>query len=650
MCGIAGIIDLRGGREIDRRALERMSAALVHRGPDEEGLWTEPGIGLASRRLSIIGLADGRQPIFNEDGSVAVVLNGELFDFPERRAELAARGHVFRTACDTELLVHLWEEHGEELFSQLRGQFAFALWDRRRRTLLLARDRMGICPLYWSRQGDWLLFASEIKGLLASGMVSAAADVRGIDQAFTFFAMPTWRTAFQGVSSLSPAHHLKLELAEGAEPPAIRERPYWDLEFPDRGEEFDPTDPRSLVEEFRQTFRRAVEIRLRADVPVVSYVSSGIDSAAVLANTSQLRAAPVPSFTIQLDSPRLDESDRAVRVAQAVGGRPTIVRCDAARLAAVYPNVVRAADSPVVDAAVSGLYCLAQEVHQQGFKVALTGEGADEALAGYPWFKIHKLLRLFDCGQFRPGEMLRRAVARSAAPRAVYANYQKIQDLIGGPYAQGDVYALAATQRRPLYSQEMFERLGGHTAFEDLAFDRAKLARWHPLNQSLYFGYKTMLPGLLVSQRGDRIAMANSVETRYPFLDEEVIALCARVHPRWKLAGLFRDKRLLREAARPWLPAEIVSRRKQMFRAPYGSTFFASPPAYVEQLLSPESLARTGYFNVAEVERRLALFRSPGSASPKRQLEEFGLTAVLATQLWHHFYLGGGLCELPCPC
>ncbi|HVX62708.1 MAG TPA: asparagine synthase (glutamine-hydrolyzing), partial [Pirellulales bacterium] len=319
MCGIAGIVDLRGRREIDRPALQRMSAALVHRGPDDEGLWTEPGIGLASRRLSIVGLADGRQPIFNEDESIAVVFNGELFDFPERRAELITRGHAFRTSCDTELLVHLWEEHGEGLLAHLRGQFAFALWDRRRRTLLLARDRMGICPLYWSRQGDWLYFASEIKGLLASGKVPAAVDLRGIDHAFTFFAMPSGRTAFQSISSLSPAHQLKLDLADNAEPPALAEKAYWDLEFPDRGEELDPDDSSNLVDEFRETFRRAVEIRLRADVPVVSYLSSGIDSAAVLAVTSQLRDAPVPSFTIQLDSPGLDESDRAVQIAQGMG-------------------------------------------------------------------------------------------------------------------------------------------------------------------------------------------------------------------------------------------------------------------------------------------------------------------------------------------
>lgn len=648
MCGIAGIVDLRGRREIDRPALQRMSAALVHRGPDDEGLWTEPGIGLASRRLSIVGLADGRQPIFNEDESIAVVFNGELFDFPERRAELITRGHAFRTSCDTELLVHLWEEHGEGMLAHLRGQFAFALWDRRRRTLLLARDRMGICPLYWSRQGDWLYFASEIKGLLASGMVPAAVDPRGIDHAFTFFAMPSGRTAFQGVSSLSPAHQLKLDLADNSEPLALAEQAYWDLEFPDRGEELDPADSSALLDEFRETFRRAVEIRLRADVPVVSYLSSGIDSAAVLAVASQLRDEPVAGFTIQLDSPGLDESDRAVQIAQGMGRQPTIVRCDAARLAAVYPEVIRAADSPVVDIAVSGLYCLAEEVHRQGFKVALTGEGADEALAGYPWFKVHKLLRLFDCGRFRPGELLRRAVARAAAPQAVYANYQKILDMIGGPYAQGDLYALASTQRRQLYSPAMFEQLDGHTAFEDLRVDRAKLARWHPLNQSLYFGYKTMLPGLLVSQRGDRIAMANSVETRYPFLDEDVMALCARVHPRWKLSGLLRDKRLLREAARCWLPAETVRRRKKMFRAPY-STFFASPPPYVEQLLSAESLARTGCFSTPQVHRRLAACRQPGHHGPRRQLDEFGLTAVLAVQLWRHFYIDGGLCELPRP-
>ncbi|MCK5711952.1 MAG: asparagine synthase (glutamine-hydrolyzing), partial [Hyphomicrobiaceae bacterium] len=300
MCGIAGILDLTGKREPSRAKVERMAEALLHRGPDDKGYLFAPGLGLASRRLSIVGLGDGNQPIFNEDRTVAVVYNGELFDYPERKAELEAKGHVFRTHTDTEIIVHLYEEHGEDVFQELKGQFALALVDFTKRTVFLARDRVGICPLHWSQQGDWLVFGSEIKALLASGEVAAAADPRGLDHMFTFFAMGARRTMFEGVNSLLPGHYLKIEFRQDARRTEIRERRYWDFDFPDAGQEEDPEDSNKLIEDFEATFRRAVEIRLRADVPVVGYLSGGVDSAYVLANASKVRGSPVPSFTIQI--------------------------------------------------------------------------------------------------------------------------------------------------------------------------------------------------------------------------------------------------------------------------------------------------------------------------------------------------------------
>lgn len=215
MCGIAGIVDLTGRREVSPLLLERMAAAIIHRGPDEDGFLYRPGLGLASRRLSIVGLADGRQPIFNEDKSVVVVFNGELFDYIEKKKDLESRGHVFKTSCDTEVLVHLWEEHGEAMLPMLRGQFAFALYDFNKRVLILARDRIGICPLHWARRGDWIYFGSEIKAILASGQVAAEVDPRGIDHIFMMFAMPTRRTAFKDISAVYPASYLKIDFSAG---------------------------------------------------------------------------------------------------------------------------------------------------------------------------------------------------------------------------------------------------------------------------------------------------------------------------------------------------------------------------------------------------------------------------------------------------
>ena len=275
MCGLAGVIDLKGREEPDRAQVQRMGAVLNHRGPDDAGCLFAPGVGFAHRRLSILGLADGQQPIFNEDRSVAVICNGELFDYPERRAELEAKGHVFRTHSDNELVVHLYEEHGEELFPHLKGQFAFVLIDFVRRVVLLARDRVGICPLFWSRQGDFVYFGSEIKALLASGAVSTTTDPRGLDHLFTFFALGSRRTAFAGVQAIAPGNYVKIAFRPDGRATEPVERKYWDFDFPDWGEEDDPADAAGVVDAFEATFARAVEIRLRADVPVVGYLSGG---------------------------------------------------------------------------------------------------------------------------------------------------------------------------------------------------------------------------------------------------------------------------------------------------------------------------------------------------------------------------------------
>src|ERR1043166_722176 len=384
MCGIAGIIDLSGNRPAPADALRRMADAIVHRGPDEDGYLEAPGLGFASRRLSIVGLFDGKQPIANEDGSVWGVYNGELFDYPQQKAALEAKGHVFRTHCDTELIPHLWEEYGEEMLVRLRGQFAIALWDSRQRTIVLARDRFGICPLYWTRQrdhdGEWLLFGSEIKALLASGMVDARPDPRGIDQVFNFFSVPGPATCFVGVEYLQPGHFIRIPLDQGAE---IAPRPYWRIDFPDRGHEDYDASEAQLIDGFDRVLTSAVDRRLRADVPVVSYLSGGIDSSIVVAMAAKIRGEPIPTFTIQIMAPHLDETSQAAVVSRHIGSTPIVVPVGDEEVLATYPELIRATEAPVVDTSCTALLMLAREVHRHGYKVALTGEGSDEWLAGY---------------------------------------------------------------------------------------------------------------------------------------------------------------------------------------------------------------------------------------------------------------------------
>lgn len=605
-----------------------------------------PGLGIGHRRLSIVGLADGGQPIYNEDKTVAVMFNGELFDYPEQRASLEAKGHKFQTHADTEIIVHLYEEHGEDVFKHLCGQFAIALVDLRRRTVFLARDRVGICPLHWSRQGDWIYFASEVKGILASGEIPAVCDPKGLDHVFNFFALGTRRTMFEGVQSVLPGHYLKIAFSSNGSATGISERRYWDFEFADAGEEDNPSDITPLVDEFEQTFRRAVELRLRADVPVVSYLSGGVDSAYVLATAAKIRGLPPPSFTIRVPSGKLDETSHAMVTARAVGSAPTVVVCDGKAISSAYAKLITAADSPVTDTSCAALLDLAREVHNQGYKVALTGEGADEAFAGYVWFKTHKFSRLSDHFGLRASAASSRVLRNLMSRDRGLQNPSLNDTLTGGPHAQSEVYALVAMARESYYSAGLKNRLRGFSVYEDVPLDLERMKRWHPLNQSLYLGYKIHLPGLLLNHKGDRVAMASSVETRYPFLDDGVLKFTGRIHPRFKLKGLARDKFLLRKAAERILPKEVAWRPKGMFRAPFAESFFVNQPAFVRQLMSEESLKKTGYFDVTAVRRDYQSYVD-GTAAKWRFFSSMGLGGVLATQLWHHINLGGGLCELP---
>jgi asparagine synthase (glutamine-hydrolysing) len=664
MCGIAGIVSLSGPAAVDPSALRRMADAIVHRGPDEDGEFFRPGLGLASRRLSIVGLADGRQPIGNEDGSVQVVYNGELFDYPEARAELQARGHTFRTHCDTELLPHLWEDHAEAMLARLRGQFALALWDERRRQLTLARDRFGICPLYWTRRptprGEILLFASEVKALLASGLVPARPDVRGINHAFTFFALPGPVTCFEGVHCLLPGHFLRVCPGMGSEAGRVEDCVYWEIDFPDRGDEelrgfrrFGSNADSPVVGEFEAVLQRAVERRLRADVPVVSYLSGGVDSSVVVALASHRRREEgrpaIPTFTISIqDAPRLNERTEAEWVAGHVGSETVVVDCGRREVLETYPALIRAAEGPVIDTACAGLLMLARTVHAHGYKVALTGEGADEWLAGYPWYKVQRLLGWLDTVPGLPlSPLVRRAyLGLTGAPPVPWDAVRRVEQAVGGPNAWLNVYGLFGASKVRFFSRAMWERLGDHLPYADLGLNTERARKWHPLNRSLYLGARVMLPGLLLAAKGDRVAMNSSVETRYPFLDEDVFALLARLHPRWKMRGL-RDKLILRYVAQRWLPRPIAWRAKAMFRAPTDSFHTTELPTFVDQLLSPESLRKTGYFDPEAVRHWSTAFRGLRPGGTQRAMVEMGLVGVVATQLWHHTYIDASLADLP---
>jgi asparagine synthase (glutamine-hydrolysing) len=641
MCGIAGALDLTGRRQFPEECLLRMTGAIAHRGPNDEHLHIEPGIALGVRRLSVIDVAHGRQPLSNEAGDVWVAYEGELYDYPEIREKLLAHGHRLLTHCDTEAWPHLYEDLGEKVFDQAHGQFGVSIWDRNRRTLLLARDRVGISPLFYAEADGWLLWASEIKSLLASGMIEARPDVRGIDYFFNFFCAPTRRTLFEGVHSVPPGHWIKVHDGK------LTLHRYWCLDFPDAGAERRYADPDTAVAELEAVLRGAIRRRLVGEVPLSCYISGGLDSTVLLGLSTQERGEALPSFTIGLDkSGPSDERAKAAESARILGSKLTTVNVTQADLIDNYPHVIRGAEAPVLDTSCVGSLLLAAANRKAGNIVALTGEGADEALAGYVWFKWHPVqYRMYKYG--RTIAELPRRVAMCGLIGGGSTHQPPFFGTGGVRTAQQFAWEMMAQSRERLYTPDLWRRLDGYSAYDEIVVPADRIKRWHPLNQSLFTSYQIMLPGLLMAAKGDRATRHSATEGRYPFLDERVVEFCAGLAPKYKLR-FFTDKWLLRRLAKRVLPQQIARRKKTMFRANLGKAFItADRPRWVDQLLSPESLRATGYFDPQAVQIARQVQQTKPLASLYRFSLDMGLMGVIATQMWHHMYCGGGLSELP---
>jgi asparagine synthase (glutamine-hydrolysing) len=637
MCGIVGAVDLEGERIFERSRLLRMVRALAHRGPDGEGLHIEAGVALAARRLALVDVQGGAQPVSNEDGSIWAVFNGELFDDDALRRDLVGRGHSLRSRCDTELWPHLYEQHGEGLLDVAHGQFAVAIWDRAERSLLLARDRFGVRPLYFAQGDGWLLWGSEVKALLASGMVPARLDARGLDHVFTFFSAGAPRTLFEGVQAIEPGAWARVRRG------GVRHARYWDMGFPAMGSERRESSATGLVDELESHLSRAVSRRLRGDVPVACYLSGGLDSSLVLAMASRLRGEPLPAFAIAFDGAGPDERRKSASTAAALGAPLETIVLDHAAICDAFPGAVSAAEEPIIDTSNGCLLRLAERVSRRGFKTVLSGEGADEAFAGYAWYKVDQCLRaLSPLGIDTIPAVLRWSAGaliggrRGEAPRAL-AGARSVQDDIREALAQG---------REVVYSEGLWERIGDYSPLDEVHLS-PDLQRWHPLHQAMYVDYKRMLPGHLLAGKGDRVAMAHAVETRYPFLDHDLVVFSASLAPHYKLRGLT-GKWLLRKLAERYLPRAIAARPKTMLRADRARSLLGPHrPAWVNELLSRESLAKTGLFKPAAVAREVARQMSIPTILPRRWVLDATLTAVVSTQLLHHLFFGGGLCQLP---
>jgi asparagine synthase (glutamine-hydrolysing) len=627
VCGIAGIARTEP-RGVDETTLLRMAQALHHRGPDGKGIYAGRRVGFAHARLSIIDLSGGSQPLTNEDGQVIVTFNGEIYNYVELRSELEARGHVFRTRTDTEVLVHAWEQWGEAMLHQLNGQFAFAIYDRRSETVFLARDRFGICPLFYAERHGNLYFASESKALFASGEVPAMPDPAGLNEIYTFWAARAPRTPFLGVRGLQPGHfaiwrHGRLKISQ-----------YYQLRYP--GASSEPSNALASLDELMQS---GVALRMRADVPVGGYLSGGLDSSITCAMAAKQSPHDLRTFSVTFDDPRLDESEFQQQVAAHVGSRHAVQHIGPNAIAEIFPDVISHTETPLVRTAAAPLFMLSRLTRERGIKVVLTGEGADELFLGYDLFK-ETVVRLFCLRQ--PNSRMRPRLFDRLYPYLMQGSrsggdfWRRFFLQAGSP--EDPLFShlprwLLTSRIKDFYSADMRATLAGSDPMADL---RATLpddfATWAPEHRAAYLEMTTLLEPYLLSSQGERMAMAHGVEGRFPYLDHRLFEFAAALPAGSKLRGL-REKDILRRWAESIIPKDVAQRGKQPYRAPDAASFFGkNRPEYIDELLDPIALADTGFFEpkaVAGLIRRCEAGRVTGFA------ENQALVAILSTQLWH---------------
>jgi len=635
MCGIAGIVNFRG-REDQAAIIDPMLRSMQHRGPDATGLYISDQAALGHARLSIIDLSGGHQPIHNEDRSVWIVFNGEIFNYPELRSTLMDRGHIFYTRSDTEVIVHLYEEHGKGLFKHLNGQFAIAIWDQRNQTLLLGRDRMGIRPLFYHQNGPRLHIASEIKALLTDHRVPRRLNRQTLNDVLTCWTPVDPLTAFEGIDQLPPGHW-----AEFNEKGLTIQR-YWQLDFT----EADPLRPHAeWVREMRALLLDAARIRLRADVPVGAYLSGGIDSTFISTLVKSNFDNRLNTFSVQFSDKRFDETAFQQTAISAIQTDHRAIQCTDEDIGNLFPQVVHHTEVPMIRTAPAPLMMLSGLVRRSDFKVVLTGEGADEIFAGYNIFKESKVRRFWARhpeSACRP-YLLKKLYpyifnSQSGQPNAfLFGFFKKGLQEVDSPVYSHLVRWQNTHQLKNFFTKETAAAGGDLGDFVNRISRQLppQFDNWSPLSRAQYLESTLFLSNYLLSSQGDRMAMANSIEGRFPFLDHRVVELAAQMPAKLKLNSL-NEKFILKQIARGQVPDELVERSKQPYRAPISRCFMcAEPPEYVPEMLSESALDKSGYFDPAKVQRLTAKCRQQDGRLVSER-ENMALVAILSTQLLDH--------------
>jgi asparagine synthase (glutamine-hydrolysing) len=637
MCGIAGIVALRPEAPAPaREALERMAGSLRHRGPDEWGAYRDLRAGLAHARLSIIDLAGGQQPLSNEDGSLWIVFNGEIFNYVEIRERLVASGHRFRTRSDTEVIVHAWEEWGPGCFQRFNGQWSLALWDARRRLLALSRDPFGILPLYYAERDGRVYFASEVKALFSGAPeLPRRLDPRGLVQSFTFWSTLAPRTVFEGIWELEPGR--TRVYSEGP----VVEHAHFEQHFPEKSERRAGSIEDS-VDAVRESLEKAASLRItRSDVPVGSYLSGGLDSSLIAALGRRHAGNRFATFSLRFEDAEYDETrfQRLVSERLSTDHRETVVT--RRQIAETFPTAVWHAERPFLRTAPIPMFLLSRLVRDSGTKVVLTGEGADEMFAGYDLFREARVRRFWARSPESPCrprllDRLYPYLARSPVAQAAMARRFFGRNLAGsGQVGFGHETRWRSTSAlQRLFAPALREAAQKQDVVgEFLASVPPQVARLTPLAQDQYLENRTLLSAYLLSVQGDRMLMGNSVEGRFPFLDPEIIRLANSLPDDHKLFGLD-EKYVLKELGKGLVPDEILERSKQPYRAPDASAFVGSElPGWAQECIREASLRESGVFSPEAVTHLSRKLREHPSGEPFSNADNMAIVGVLSTEL-----------------
>ena len=636
MCGIVGILNRKESQPVSVETMTQMMAAIRHRGPDSIGIYRDNQVGLGNLRLNIIDLTGGDQPISNEDGTLWIVYNGEIFNYVELRPELEQRGHIFSTQTDTEVILHLYEQEGPICLQRLNGQFALAIWDSRRRSLFLARDRVGIRPLFYTLQGDQLIFGSEIKAIFGSGKVQAAIHPDALREVFTYWSAQPPHSVFDGIEELPPGHSMLVENGQ------MTIQPYWQLdlmpETPERS-------PESYCEELEALLVDAARIRLRADVPVGAYLSGGLDSSLTTALIRGYTVNKLNTFSIAFADPDFDESAYQHQMADFLETEHHILSCEYSDISQAFPDTIWHTETPILRTSPVPMFLLSKLVRDHNFKVVMTGEGADEFLAGYNIFKEMKIRRFWaaDPDSKLPPKLLGRLYPdiRGVGASAAFLTgfFKKDLEQTDSPF-YSHLIRWKNTARTWGFMNEVDSNRPDVNSIQPSFLLPPNFESWPALSQAQYLEIKTFLSPYLLSSQGDRMAMAHSVEGRYPFLDHRVIEFCNRLPSGMKMPVLV-EKWLLKQLGSKYLPQNIWNRPKRPYRAPIHRSFFSpKPPDYVTELLSPQVIKDAGYFKPDAVQmlHNKAISFSNGR-NGLSEIENMALVGILSTQLIHQQFV-----------